>query len=150
MKTLTDPRELGWYYIEDGKVYVKGSNYQGQLGLGDTDDRDSYQQVTALADEQVTGVWSIEGPTNYFATASGKLYAAGSETNSSLPVLMLTARAEDADQVLSFELGADNYVSKPFSPMVLAARVGAIFKRTALRLRMRNSLRLFLICTEET
>ena len=88
VKTLTDPRELGWYYIEDGKVYVKGSNYQGQLGLGDTDDRDSYQQVTALADEQVTGVWSIEGPTNYFATASGKLYAAGSETNSSLPVLI--------------------------------------------------------------
>ncbi len=48
-----------------------------------------------------------------------------------VPVLMLTARAEDADQVLSFELGADDYVSKPFSPMVLAARVGAIFKRTA-------------------
>lgn len=88
VKTLTDPRELGWYYIEDGKVYVKGSNYQGQLGLGDTVNRDSYQQVTALADEQVTGVWSIEGPTNYFATASGKLYAAGSETNSSLPVLI--------------------------------------------------------------
>ena len=87
VKTLTDPRELGWYYIEDGKVYVKGSNYRGQLGLGDTDDRDSYQQVTALADEQVTGVWSI-GETSYFATASGKLYAAGSETNSSLPVLI--------------------------------------------------------------
>ena len=87
VKTLTDPRELGWYYIEDGKVYVKGSNYQGQLGLGDTDDRDSYQQVTALADEQVTGVWSI-GETSYFATASGKLYAAGYEVNSSLPVLI--------------------------------------------------------------
>ena len=87
VKTLTDPRDLGWYYIEDGKVYVKGSNYQGQLGLGDTDDRDSYQQVTALADEQVTGVWSI-GETSYFATASGKLYAAGYEVNSSLPVLI--------------------------------------------------------------
>lgn len=87
VKTLTDPRELGWYYIEDGKVYVKGSNYRGQLGLGDTDDRDSYQQVTALADEQVTGVWSI-GETSYFATASGKLYAAGYEVNSSLPVLI--------------------------------------------------------------
>lgn len=87
VKTLTDPRELGWYYIEDGRVYVKGSNYRGQLGLGDTDARDSYQQVTALADEQVTGVWSI-GETSYFATASGKLYAAGYEVNSSLPVLI--------------------------------------------------------------
>ena len=83
VKTLTDPRELGWYYIEDGKVYVKGSNYRGQLGLGDTDDRDSYQQVTALADEQVTGVWGSDY-TKFFATASGKLYAAGSASNNAL------------------------------------------------------------------
>ena len=83
VKTLTDPRELGWYYIEDGKVYVKGSNYFGQLGLGDTDDRDSYQQVTALADEQVTGVWGSDY-TKFFATASGKLYAAGSASNNAL------------------------------------------------------------------
>ena len=62
---------------------MKGSNYRGQLGLGDTDDRDSYQQVTALADEQVTGVWGSDY-TKFFATASGKLYAAGSASNNAL------------------------------------------------------------------
>ena len=62
---------------------MKGSNYRGQLGLGDTDDRDSYQQVTTLADEQVTGVWGSDY-TKFFATASGKLYAAGSASNNAL------------------------------------------------------------------
>ena len=46
-----------------------------------------------------------------------------------LPVMMLTARAEDADQVRGLEEGADDYVTKPFSPIVLAARVRALLKR---------------------
>lgn len=48
---------------------------------------------------------------------------------SHLPVMMLTARAEDADQVRGLEDGADDYVTKPFSPVVLAARVRALLKR---------------------
>ena len=46
-----------------------------------------------------------------------------------LPVMLLTARAEDADQVRGLEDGADDYVTKPFSPDVLAARVRALLKR---------------------
>ena len=46
-----------------------------------------------------------------------------------LPVMLLTARAEDADQVRGLEGGADDYVTKPFSPIVLAARVRALLKR---------------------
>jgi DNA-binding response OmpR family regulator len=46
------------------------------------------------------------------------------------PVLMLTARGEEIDRVLGFELGADDYVTKPFSPRELAARVKAILRRT--------------------
>jgi len=46
-----------------------------------------------------------------------------------LPVMLLTARAEDADQVRGLEGGADDYVTKPFSPVVLAARVRTILKR---------------------
>ncbi len=46
-----------------------------------------------------------------------------------LPVMLLTARAEDADQVRGLESGADDYVTKPFSPVVLAARVRTILKR---------------------
>lgn len=46
-----------------------------------------------------------------------------------LPVMMLTARAEDNDELLGLESGADDYVAKPFSPLVLAARVRALLKR---------------------
>jgi two-component system catabolic regulation response regulator CreB len=48
---------------------------------------------------------------------------------SQVPVLMLTARSEEIDRVLGFELGADDYVAKPFSPREVVARVGAILRR---------------------
>jgi two-component system alkaline phosphatase synthesis response regulator PhoP len=47
-----------------------------------------------------------------------------------LPVIMLTARAEEADKVLGFELGADDYVTKPFSTRELVARVRAVVRRS--------------------
>lgn len=50
--------------------------------------------------------------------------------NSMLPIIMLTARGEETDELFGFELGADEYVSKPFSPQVLMARVNAILRRT--------------------
>jgi DNA-binding response OmpR family regulator len=48
---------------------------------------------------------------------------------SGVPVMILTARADEIDRVLGFELGADDYVTKPFSPRELAARVKAILRR---------------------
>jgi DNA-binding response OmpR family regulator len=49
--------------------------------------------------------------------------------SSSLPVVMLTARDEEVDRVTGLELGADDYVTKPFSPRELAARVRAVLRR---------------------
>ena len=49
---------------------------------------------------------------------------------SQVPVIMLTARSEEYDKLLGFGLGADDYVSKPFSPKELMARVNAVLKRT--------------------
>jgi len=46
-----------------------------------------------------------------------------------LPIIMLTAKAEEADQIVGLELGADDYVTKPFSPKALVARVKALFRR---------------------
>lgn len=46
-----------------------------------------------------------------------------------VPVMMLTARTEDIDEVFGFDLGADDYITKPFSPIVLSARVRAMEKR---------------------
>lgn len=49
--------------------------------------------------------------------------------NNPLPILLLTARDEDVDKILGLELGADDYLTKPFNPRELAARVKAILRR---------------------
>ena len=48
---------------------------------------------------------------------------------SAVPILMLTARAEEVDRIAGFETGADDYVTKPFSPKELVARIGALLRR---------------------
>ena len=49
---------------------------------------------------------------------------------SKVPIIMLTARGEEQDELFGFELGVDEYISKPFSPKILVARVEAILKRS--------------------
>ena len=50
---------------------------------------------------------------------------------SNVPVIMLTARSEEQDELFGYELGVDEYVSKPFSPKILIAKIKAILKRTS-------------------
>jgi two-component system response regulator CpxR len=52
---------------------------------------------------------------------------------SSVPVLMLTARGDDVDRIVGLEMGADDYLAKPFNPRELAARIRAVLRRTAPR-----------------
>ena len=47
-----------------------------------------------------------------------------------VPILMLTARAEEVDRIAGFDIGADDYVTKPFSPKELVARIGALLRRS--------------------
>ncbi|TKC88023.1 response regulator [Trinickia terrae] len=58
-------------------------------------------------------------------TALGKLRAAGDD----IPVIMLTARTDDIDRIIGLEMGADDYLGKPFNPRELLARVRAILRR---------------------
>src|SRR5438067_6937519 len=51
-------------------------------------------------------------------------------SSSDLPVILLTARADEADRIVGLELGADDYVTKPFSPRELAMRVKNVLRRT--------------------
>ncbi|MBI5739172.1 MAG: response regulator transcription factor [Nitrospirae bacterium] len=53
-----------------------------------------------------------------------------SENTSSIPVIMLTAKTEELDKVLGLEMGADDYITKPFSPREFIARVRAVLRRT--------------------
>ena len=50
--------------------------------------------------------------------------------SSKVPIIMLTARSDERDELLGFELGVDEYISKPFSPRILVARVEAVLRRT--------------------
>ena len=53
------------------------------------------------------------------------------QENETIPIVMLTARSEEQDELFGFELGATEYITKPFSPKILVARVEAILKRTS-------------------
>ncbi|TWT16042.1 response regulator transcription factor [Planomicrobium sp. CPCC 101079] len=52
------------------------------------------------------------------------------EEGDSIPIIMLTAKDSESDQVIGFEMGADDYVTKPFSPLALMARIKAVTRRT--------------------
>lgn len=62
--------------------------------------------------------------------ADGLVLCRNLRTKSNLPVLMLTARGEEADRILGIEMGADDYLVKPFSPRELLARIRSILRRT--------------------
>lgn len=57
---------------------------------------------------------------------------------SSVPIIMLTARSEESDELFGFELGADEYITKPFSPMILVARVEALLRRIKSDLKVKK------------
>lgn len=52
---------------------------------------------------------------------------------SKIPIIMLTAKGDETDELMGFELGVDEYISKPFSPKILVARVGALLRRSGLK-----------------
>jgi two-component system alkaline phosphatase synthesis response regulator PhoP len=60
---------------------------------------------------------------------------------SNLPIIMLTARDEEADKIVGLELGADDYVTKPFSPKELVARVRSVLRRSELAQETREVVR---------
>jgi len=60
------------------------------------------------------------------------------EETAVIPIIMLTARGEETDKILGLELGADDYVTKPFSPKELVARVKAVLRRRELRTTSRR------------
>ena len=57
-------------------------------------------------------------------------HRAGRQASGGMPIIMLTARVEDTDRIEGLELGADDYVTKPFNPREIVARVRAVLRRT--------------------
>jgi two-component system, OmpR family, phosphate regulon response regulator PhoB len=87
------------------------------------------EEALILADEVKPDVilldWMIEGISGIEVCRRLRRRAA----TANVPIMMLTARGEEGDRIRGFETGADDYVTKPFSPRELVARVGAVLRR---------------------
>ena len=87
------------------------------------------EEALLLADEQVPDIvildWMIEGISGLEVCRRLRRRPA----TANVPIIMLTARGEEADRIRGLETGADDYVTKPFSPGELIARVGAVLRR---------------------
>jgi two-component system phosphate regulon response regulator PhoB len=87
------------------------------------------EEALMLADEQVPDVvildWMIEGISGLEVCRRLRRKAATAK----VPIIMLTARGEESDRIRGLDTGADDYVTKPFSPRELVARVGAVLRR---------------------
>ena len=87
------------------------------------------EEALALAEEEVPDIvlldWMIEGVSGIEVCRRLRRRAA----TANVPIIMLTARGEEADRIRGLDTGADDYVTKPFSPRELVARVGAVLRR---------------------
>lgn len=97
--------------------------------------RSGYDVVTAGDGEEALRIFRTERPDLVVLDvmlpgADGFEVCKEMRKESDLPILMLTARSEEIDRVVGFEIGADDYVAKPFSPRELVGRVKAILRRS--------------------
>ena len=74
--------------------------------------------------------------------------ARGDPALADTPIIMLTARIEDTDKIVGLELGADDYITKPFNPQVVVAHVRAVLRRTSVPPKERRVLRVGELCVD--
>jgi two-component system, OmpR family, response regulator VicR len=113
--------------VDDEKTIVKGLKFNLE--------KEGYEVLTAFDGEEALRVFKEENPDLMvldlmFPELDGFEVCRRVRKNSDIPIVMLTARGEDIDKILGLELGADDYVTKPFNPRELAARVKAILRRS--------------------
>ncbi len=97
-------------------------------------EKEGYQVVSAMDGSLALEVFARENPTFVILDLNlprldGLEVCREIRRNSSVPILMLTARVEEVDKLIGLELGADDYVVKPFSPREVVARIKTILKR---------------------
>jgi len=95
-----------------------------------------YRPIAAFDGESALSAFEAEGPELVILdlglpNMSGIDVAREIRRHSQVPIVMLTARSQEIDRILGFELGADDYVTKPFSPRELVLRVQALLRRVS-------------------
>jgi DNA-binding response OmpR family regulator len=113
--------------VDDEKIIVKGLKFNLE--------KEGYDVLTAYDGEEALRVFNEEKPDLIvldliLPELDGFEVCRRIRKTSDIPIVMLTARGEDIDKILGLELGADDYVTKPFNPRELAARVKAIMRRS--------------------
>jgi len=98
-------------------------------------ERDGFRTLTAADGEAARAILERESPSLVVLDVmlpgiDGLSLCRWIRANSDLPVILLTARGEEADRIVGLELGADDYMTKPFSPRELATRVRTVLRRT--------------------
>lgn len=107
--------------VEVVSLYLKRDGFQVRVA------RDGRQALTSISEQQpALVVLDLMLPEVDGLEIMRRLRAVGS----SVPVIMLTARRQETDRIYGLELGADDYVVKPFSPAELVSRVKAVMRRT--------------------
>jgi two-component system phosphate regulon response regulator PhoB/two-component system alkaline phosphatase synthesis response regulator PhoP len=111
-----DIRDVVLLHLNKGQFSAKG--------FGDIKSFKDFLQKKALPDLIILDLMLPDGDGFELCKELKK-----SDRYAAIPIIMLTARAEETDKVLGLELGADDYVTKPFSPRELVARVKAVLRR---------------------
>ncbi|MBI2862680.1 MAG: response regulator transcription factor [Chloroflexi bacterium] len=99
-------------------------------------ERDGFRVVAAASGDRGLSLFRKEGPSLILLDVSlpgmdGLEVCRAIRRESNVPIIMLTARAEDTDKLIGLELGADDYITKPFSPREVVARVRAVLRRSS-------------------
>lgn len=111
-----DIRQLLWHYLEKEKYRLSLAK-DGEEGLAQAEAQKPDLIILDLMLPKQDGLSVLRQLRKSEATAA-------------IPVLILTAKGDEADRIVGLELGADDYVTKPFSPREVAARVKALLRRT--------------------
>jgi DNA-binding response OmpR family regulator len=127
MHALAPPTALAHVLAVDDDPIIRGAigDYLGQYEFRVTAVADGRAMQTVLADEVVDLV--VLDLT--LRAEDGMMLARRLRDESAIPIIMLTGRREEADRVMGLELGADDYLTKPFSPRELLARIRTVLRR---------------------
>ncbi|NLZ38781.1 MAG: response regulator transcription factor [Firmicutes bacterium] len=113
--------------VDDEKTIVKGLKFALE--------KENYSVIVAYDGEEALQLFEAEAPDLILLDLmlpeiDGFEVCRRIRKHSNVPIIMLTARGDDIDKVLGLELGADDYMTKPFNPRELVARVKAILRRS--------------------
>lgn len=119
-----------------GKILIADDEDRMRKLVGDFLKKQGYQVVEAADGRETLEVFSSEPDIDLIIldvmmpVYDGWSVCREIRKTSQVPIIMLTARGEESDELFGFDLGADEYISKPFSLKILAARVHALLRRT--------------------